>query len=58
MDADAVLVSSAGALCLSAIEIDGKPVGGRAPQLLERIQQAAWQEALDEVAAIKNGAGA
>lgn len=36
--ADEVLVSSAGALCLSAETIDGKPVGGKAPALLQKLQ--------------------
>ncbi len=37
-DADEVLVSSAGALCLVADKTDGKPVGGKAPQLVEKLQ--------------------
>ena len=36
--ADEILVSSAGALCLSAQEIDGKPAGGKAPALLKQLQ--------------------
>ncbi len=39
-DADEVLVSSAGALCLSADKIDGEKVGGKAPELLGKIQTA------------------
>ncbi len=39
-DADEVLVSSAGALCLVANEIDGKKVGGRAQGLVEKLQKA------------------
>ena len=38
-DADEVLVSSAGALCLAVEEADGKPVGGKAPALLEKLQK-------------------
>ncbi len=38
MEADEVIVSSAGSLCLSACEIDGKPVGGKAPNLLKKLQ--------------------
>ena len=38
MDADEVIVSSAGSLCLSACEIDGKPVGGKNPALLKQLQ--------------------
>jgi D-alanine transaminase len=37
-DADEVLVASASTLCLSAEAIDGKPVGGKAPELLKKIQ--------------------
>lgn len=36
--ADEVIVTSSSNLCLYASEIDGKPVGGKAPQLLERIR--------------------
>lgn len=38
LDADEVLVSSAGALCLSADKIDGKSVGGKATDLLGKLQ--------------------
>lgn len=37
-DADEVLVSSAGALCLAADKIDGKPIGGKAMELVEKLQ--------------------
>lgn len=37
-DADEVLVSSAGALCLAADKIDGKPIGGKATELVEKLQ--------------------
>lgn len=37
-DADEVLVSSAGALCIVAEKIDGKVVGGKATELIERLQ--------------------
>lgn len=39
-DADEVLVSSAGALCMVADKIDGKSVGGRAMELVEKLQAA------------------
>ncbi len=45
-DADEILVSSAGALCLSAEELDGRPVGGKAPDLLKRLQDTLLQEFL------------
>lgn len=38
-DADEVLVSSAGALCLVADKIDGKAVGGKETELVEKLQK-------------------
>ena len=38
-DADEVLVSSAGALCLVADQVDGKSVGGKATALVEELQK-------------------
>ncbi len=43
-DADEVIVSSSGSLGLSATEIDGKPVGGRAAELLKSIQDYVTNE--------------
>lgn len=48
MAADEVIFTSASALCCRIGEIDGKPVGGKAPELLERIKQAALDEARAE----------
>lgn len=42
--ADEVLVSSSSTLCIQAIEIDGKPVGGKDPVLLDRIRSAVYRE--------------
>jgi D-alanine transaminase len=42
--ADEVIVSSSGALCAAAARIDGKPVGGKAPELLEKLQAALLEE--------------
>lgn len=39
MAADEVIVTSSTGLCLAACEIDGRPVGGRAPELLRTLQQ-------------------
>jgi D-alanine transaminase len=39
--ADEAIVTSASNFCLSVCEVDGKPVGGRAPELLKRLQGAA-----------------
>ncbi len=48
MDADEVFFTSASALCCRVTCIDGKAVGGRDPQLFERIRQAALDEAMRE----------
>lgn len=40
-DADEVIVHSSGTLCNAAVEIDGRPVGGKAPALLKKLQDAA-----------------
>ena len=53
MEADEVFFTSASALCCRIREIDGRSVGGRAPELIKRIQDAAWAEALSEVEALK-----
>ena len=44
MDADEVIVHSSGTLCNAATEIDGKKVGGRAPELLKKLQDAAVKQ--------------
>ena len=38
MNADEIIVSSSGSFCLSASHIDGTPVGGGAPELLEKLR--------------------
>ena len=43
-NADEVIVSSSSNLCLHANEIDGKPVGGKALELLEKIRVAVLDE--------------
>lgn len=48
MAADEVLVSSSSKFCLSACEVDGKSVGGRAAALLETIQKAVEEEFLTQ----------
>lgn len=37
-DADEAIVTSSGDLCMGVDEIDGRPVGGKAPALLRRLQ--------------------
>ena len=41
-DADEVLVSSTSKLCLRAVSLDGKPVGGKDPETAKKLQQAYW----------------
>lgn len=44
MDADEVIVHSSGTLCNAAVEIDGKKVGGRSPEWLKKLQDAAVKQ--------------
>ena len=44
MEADEVMTSSVSCFCLAAEEIDGKPVGGKAPALLRSLQDMALAE--------------
>ena len=46
MDADEIIVSSAGSLGLQVESVDGIPVGGRAPELLMKIQNEVLGEFL------------
>lgn len=39
-DADEVIVSSSGSFCLGVDAVDGRPVGGKAPALLRKLQDA------------------
>ena len=47
MDADEVIVSSSGSFCLVANEVDGKPVGGKAPELIDTLQKYLVKEFID-----------
>ena len=38
--ADEVMISSSGSFCIPVKEIDGRPVGGRAGELLKSLQDA------------------
>ena len=40
MAAGEIIVTSAGSLCIAAGTVDGKPVGGKAPELLRRLQDS------------------
>ncbi len=46
--ADEVLVSSAGALCMVADQVDGKPVGNKAPELIKKLQERLLNDFLKE----------
>ncbi|MBR7163808.1 MAG: D-amino acid aminotransferase [Clostridia bacterium] len=48
MNADEIIISSASTFCLSAEEIDGKPVGGKAPELLKALQGEVMREFYEE----------
>lgn len=50
-EAEEVLVTSSSNLCLHACEIDGKPVGGKNPELLEKIRVALLGEFYEKTAA-------
>ena len=44
MSADEIIVTSAGSLCLQVGEIDGKKVGGRAEDIIKKLQSALLKE--------------
>lgn len=48
LDADEILITSASALCIRVSEIDGKPVGGKAPALAEKLQKALLEDYLQK----------
>ena len=48
MNADEIIVSSSGSLCLAAEEVDGKRVGGKAPEILKKLQDEVLIEFLEE----------
>lgn len=48
MEADEVIVTSSGQFCMTACEIDGKPVGGKAQGLVKKLQEALLNEFLEE----------
>jgi D-alanine transaminase len=48
-DADEVIVAACTSFCLSASHIDGKPVGGRAPVLLKKLQDGMLAEFYEAV---------
>ncbi len=46
--ADEVLITSASALCMRVCEVDGAPVGGKAPQLVKELQDALLQDFIEK----------
>lgn len=48
MNADEVIVSSSGSFCLAVETIDGKPVGGKSPELLKKLQDALVEDYISE----------
>ena len=46
--ADEIIVSSSGDFCVRACELDGAPIGGKAPARLKALQDAIWQEFLED----------
>jgi len=48
--ADEVVMSSAGCFGLAAESVDGKPVGGKAPELLAKLHRYLWDEFITETA--------
>ena len=47
MDADEVIVTSSGQFCMAAREIDGEPVGGKAPEIVKKLQEVLLNEFLE-----------
>ena len=47
-NADEIITSSASTFCISANMLDGKAVGGKAPELLKRLQDEIMREFLEE----------
>lgn len=50
MDADEIMVTSAGTLGLKIRTVDGKPVGGKDPELFARLQNALFEKFYQETA--------
>ncbi|KHD37461.1 cytochrome C550 [Clostridium acetobutylicum] len=48
INADEVIVTSSGQFCMTACEIDGRPVGGKAPDIIKKLQTALLNEFLEE----------
>lgn len=51
MDADEILITSASALCMRVIEVDGKTVGGKAAYTVKQLQDTLLQDFLEKTEA-------
>ena len=51
MDADEVLITSASALCMRVLEVDGKAVGGRCPDTVKTLQDDLLRDFLEKTEA-------
>ena len=47
-EADEIMISSAGSLCIAAEELDGNPCGDKAPEILKKIQDEVLREFMEE----------
>lgn len=47
LTADEIMILSTGSHCIAVCEVDGRPVGGKASELLEHLQQAYQQEFIE-----------
>ena len=48
LDADEVLITSASALCAPVVELDGAPLGGKAPHTVRMLQDALLKDYLEQ----------
>lgn len=51
MEADEVIITCSGQFCITACEIDGKPVGGKASEIIKKLHDALVNEFLEETKA-------
>lgn len=48
MEADEVIITCSGQFCITASEIDGRSVGGKAPEIVKKLHEALVNEFLEE----------
>lgn len=53
-DADEVIISSSGSFCVPVSTIDGRPVGGKAPDLLKNLQDTLVKDFIEKTTGHKN----